>query len=158
MADGVLGCGLHLAEGLAAAFRYEDRVIAEAARATRRKDEVAMHLAAEDFDVAVGPGERQCRDERGAPIGMAGKRDLDPPHRRGEIPVRPRPARRIDAGCAAERGHRQSRIVGERRQAAATGGGQRLEPRVVLEGGAGLIGFGQAERGGTRRRDAVSQM
>src|SRR5258707_1220529 len=71
VADRVFRVGVHLAESLRPALRQEHRIVAETTPATRRPDQHAVRLAAEDLDMAVGPGERQGSDEEGAAVGIA---------------------------------------------------------------------------------------
>ena len=52
----------------------------------------------------------------GAAVGIGAELALDPLHGHGEILLRPRPARRIDARRAAQRIDHQAGIVGQRRQ------------------------------------------
>src|SRR4051812_39021871 len=96
VADAVLLVRLDLAEGEGPALGDEHRVVAEAAVAARRPDQVPVDLAAEGLGVSVGPGERERRDEMGAPVRLALQLRLDAGHRDREILGRPRPARRID--------------------------------------------------------------
>ena len=63
--------GVDLAESCDTAFRHENRVIAKAAFAARRPDELARDLAAEELEIAIGPSECQNRDELGTPVPVA---------------------------------------------------------------------------------------
>src|SRR6516164_149183 len=101
VADLVLAIGLDLAKGLRATFWHEDRVVAKAALAARRPDEPARSLAAEQLEIAVGPGERQHRDKGGAPVAVA-EFALHPRHGGTEILGRARPAGRVHARRAVE--------------------------------------------------------
>src|SRR3546814_3073090 len=65
MAHRMLFVGVDLAEGLASAQRLEHRIIAETLGPARRPDDDAVHPAFEAFDMAIGPGKRQCADEMG---------------------------------------------------------------------------------------------
>lgn len=80
---------------------------------------------------------------------------MDAAHGEAEILARSCPAGGIDAGGAAERLHLQAGIVGERGQARALGGRECLEARVALEGGLGLLRFGEAEVTGRDGIEAV---
>src|SRR5579862_5335601 len=103
VADAVLQFGVHFAEGFVVAIRHEHRVVAEAARPARRPDETSMRLAAKGGFLAIRPGEREDRDEMGAPVLLSAEFRLHPRHRGAEILPRPGPARRIDARRAAKR-------------------------------------------------------
>src|SRR5579883_616633 len=94
MTDGMLCRRFHLAEGFMAAGGHEYRVVAEAARAARRPDQMALHLAAKGLDMAIRPGKRKRRDEGGAPIILALELLLDARHGAAEIALGPGPARR----------------------------------------------------------------
>src|SRR5262249_30286290 len=76
-------------------------------------------------------------------------------HRHAEIAAGSGPARRIDAGRAAERGDDQSGIVGESRQLRDRRCGMDLERRVRLEGRAGFLGFGETKLGSADNIAAV---
>src|SRR6516162_1165635 len=91
VADDVFASGLDLAKGFRATFRHKDRVVAKAALAARWPDETARSLAAEEFETAVGPGERQHRDKGGAAIAVA-ELALHARHRRTKILGRAGPA------------------------------------------------------------------
>jgi hypothetical protein len=145
VAHGVFLRRVHLAERCAFALGHEHRIVAETLGAARRPDQAAAHLAAKSRDMPVGPGERQHRDEAGAPVAGAGKAFLHQRHGLGKIALRPGPARGIDAGRAVERRHDEAGIIGERRQPAGCRRGQRLELGICLEGGPGLFGFGQGK-------------
>ena len=64
---------------------------------------------------------------------------------------------RIDAGCAVERIDHEAGIVGERRQLCRLRRGDRLDPRVGLEGLAGFFGLAKPEFAGGDRFDAVGR-
>ena len=147
-------CGLLLARwssrrrcGRSRRARTSDRSRSRCRRAAARP--VALDLAAEGVAGAVGPGEAEHGDEAGrarvSGVVRAGRLEavLDALHGGGEILVRPGPARRIDAGIAAQRIDAEAGIVGERRQAGGDGRGDRLERGVVLEGRAGLLRLGR---------------
>ena len=109
----VLLVGGHLAEGARMAVRQEDRIVAEAGAAARRPDQRAVDAAFELFEMAVGPGEAERRDEmrlalRGLGRAALLQQALDPRHRGGEILARPGPARRMNAGLR-RRAHRRTR-------------------------------------------------
>ena len=56
---------VHFTERLGIAVGHEDRVIAEAAFATRGPDERSLNTPFEQGIAAVGPDKRQCADEMG---------------------------------------------------------------------------------------------
>ena len=131
----------------------EHRVVAETLIATGRPGQAAVDLAAKHLGAAVGPGEGEDGDEMGGGVLVA-ERLPHPFHREVEIPLRPGPARRIDAGVAAQRRHDEPRIVAERDEAARVRAGLGLQRGIGLERVAGLVGLGEAELGGAHRRDA----
>src|SRR5688572_10669289 len=59
----VLLLARHLAEGAGLAVRQEQWIVAEAEQAARRPDHGAVDGRLELLDVAVGPGDAQCRHE-----------------------------------------------------------------------------------------------
>ncbi len=75
-------------------------------------------------------------------------------HREGEILVRPRPARRIDAGRPAECRDAKAAVVGERGEVRGLRRGKRLQFRVRAEGLAGFLRLVEAEIAGRHRLDA----
>src|SRR3981189_87301 len=115
VADVVLILGSHFAERHRVSIRHEYGVVAEAALAARRPRQRPMALAAKRRALAPmliwRPGERQHRDEMGLP-GLVAQFAMHPLHCDAEILGLPGPARRIDAGRAAERRHHQAGIVG----------------------------------------------
>src|SRR3546814_592758 len=105
-----------LAEGLASAQRLEHRIIAETLGPARRPDDDAVHPAFEAFDMAIGPGKRQCADEMGVVARFrpgALHRFMDKPHGKAEVLALARPARRKDAGIAAKRLDEQAAVIGK---------------------------------------------
>src|SRR5699024_7238314 len=65
---------------------------------------------------------------------------------------------RVQSGGAADRGHAQARVVGQRRQAGRAGGVARLEKGVLDEGGAGFLGVVHAQLAlGDERQAAVGK-
>src|SRR3546814_18041032 len=109
--------GCDLAEGLASAQRLEHRIIAETLGPARRPDDDAVHPAFEAFDMAIGPGKRQCADEMGVVARFrpgALHRFMDKPHGKAEGLALARPARRTDAGIAAKRLDAQAAVIGKR--------------------------------------------
>src|SRR3954471_19723325 len=68
VAHGVFLVRLHFAEGKALAIRDEDRIIAEALAAARRKHQPSMHLAFKNLAFAMRHGERKRADEFGGEI------------------------------------------------------------------------------------------
>ena len=146
VADGVLLGVRHLRRGARVAFRLEAGIVAVAAAAARRPDDAAVERAVHQLDMLVGPGQRQHAMEGGGArrVGVRHlarrKLVLDAAHADHGVPRRAFPVGGVEAGLAVERLYAQAGIVGQRRQAAGTGGGQRLQRRVVLEGLAGLLG------------------
>src|SRR5262249_34777584 len=104
----VLFFGAHLAEGAVAAVGEKNRIVAKATAAARRPDDGAVDAARERLRHAVRPCEAERRHEGRAP-SVQRRRSLclelllDDPHRLAEILLFAGPARRIDAGLAAER-------------------------------------------------------
>ena len=76
-------------------------------------------------------------------------------HGAAKILVRTGPARRINAGFAVERVHRQSEIVGEGRQPRRRRGGHRLDARIVAKVVPVSSGSAQPKLAGRYRVDAV---
>src|SRR3546814_19777095 len=98
--------GCDLAEGLASAQRLEHRIIAKALGPARRPDDDAVHPAFEAFDMAIGPGQRQCADEMGVVARFrpgAPHRFVDKPPGVAEVLALPRPAPRKHARTAPNR-------------------------------------------------------
>ena len=82
---------------------------------------------------------------------------LDFVHGEAEILVRSGPARRMNAGLAAERIDHQTGIVGEGGAAGRLRRGHRLDARIVGEGLAGFLRLGETELAGRLRGDAVGR-
>src|SRR4051812_46129064 len=80
---------------------------------------------------------------------------LDPRHCRGEILGFPRPARRIDAGCAVERVDHEAGIIGEGRKLRGLRRGDRLDRGVGAKARSGLLGFVEAKLAGRYRFDTM---
>ena len=78
MADGVLGLGVHFAEGQGAAGGQENRVIAEAVASPGRPDNLAANETREGLAVAIGPRQRQDADEAGATVGIVAQGGMVP--------------------------------------------------------------------------------
>ena len=128
----------------------EDRVVAEAMRAARRKGESPVHAALDGLAVTVRPAERKRADEIGRRadglLPACRKLRLDAVHRHAKVLPRPRPAGGIDAGRAVERGHHEAGIVGKCRLAARLRRRAGLEHRVRDEGVPGLLRLREAQR------------
>ena len=108
----------HLAEGPGMAVRQEHRIVAEARGSTRRPHQRALDGSLEFLEVPVGPGDAERRHELRLPqrraIGaVVAQHRFDRFHGAREVLVVAGPARRVDAGRAAERIDRQPGIVGE---------------------------------------------
>ena len=152
----------HLAEGERKAVGQEHRVVAEPLGAAWRPHQRAVDLGLEFLEMPVRPRDAQRRDEmrlalvRRRRAALAQQR-IDARHRGGEILRRSGPARRMDAGLAAEGIDREARVVREGGQARALRGGLRLDARIGAEGRAGLVRLGQAELAGRDRQDAVER-
>src|ERR1700674_3757224 len=95
----------HLAEPARKTVWNEDRIIAEAIGAARRKHEPPIDPTLEIFNEIIGPGESEGADEMRAPRLRRVRREqfpLDSRHRPGEILGSARPARGINARRAAQ--------------------------------------------------------
>src|SRR6516164_10989553 len=138
--------GVDLAESRDTAFRHEDRIIAKAALAARRPDELARDLAAEELEIAIGPSECQHRDEPGTPIPVA-ELAVHALQGNAEILGGTRPAGGVDARSAPKLTDDEAGIIGDRRQPARGDGGLCLQRGVRSEAVAGFFGFRNAERG-----------
>src|SRR5207245_2661756 len=108
----------HLAEGAGMAGGQKHRIVAETLLAARRPDERAVDGALEFLDVFVGPGEAERADEMRRALAARTRAALaqlvfHDLHGPPKVFLRARPARRIDAGIAAERIDRQPGIVGK---------------------------------------------
>src|SRR5262249_26386067 len=155
----VLLVGTHLAEGARVAIGQEHRVVAKTFRAARRPYERPVDAGLEFLQVPVRPRDAQRRDEMRAPLvrrirAAARQLLLDLTHRAGKVLVRPGPARRMNAGRAAEGVDRKPGIVGEGGQAGRASGGFRLDARVLAKARSGLFRLSQAERARRHRLDA----
>src|SRR5690606_27163799 len=100
--------GLHLAEGLRAALGQEHGIVAEAARAPGRPHQRAVDAAFMDRASPVRHGEAERAGEMRLTLfrgrrAAGGELLLDIAHGEREVARGTGPARRIDAGLAAER-------------------------------------------------------
>jgi hypothetical protein len=85
MRDRVLLRRHHLTEGQRAAAGQKHGVVAEAVIAARRPNQRAAHPPLETLAMAIGPGQRQRRDEFGRTVGRVAKVVVEPPHPPREI-------------------------------------------------------------------------
>ena len=88
----------HLAKGPLMSIRQERRIITETGGAARRLYQSSIGAGLDLFEMAIGPGDAQRRDEVGLSFGrLVGaalfEQPLDPAHRGIEILGRPGPAR-----------------------------------------------------------------
>src|SRR6185312_7731506 len=103
----VLFLGAHFAEGALESIRLEQRVVAEAPVAARRRHDDAVDAALEFFQMSVGPGKTERSDEMRTPqlrrrCGALDQQCLNPVHSSGEILVRTGPPRGKNAPVAIE--------------------------------------------------------
>ena len=157
----MLGVGVDLAEAVVHAVRDEHRVVAEALVAARGPHQLAVNLALEAFDRAVGPGQRQRAHEMRVAAGVGARGlDLGPDlfHPAPEVAVAELvfgPARGEDAGLAVECVDAEPAVVGERGEAAEVRRLARFELGIVDEGDASFFGFGQVKLCRPDARDPV---
>ena len=97
--------------------------------------------------MAIGPGHAQRADEMGG-AALRAQFVVHTGHGDREILGRPGPARRVDAGRAAQAIHTQPAVVGNCRQAAQCGRRERLQPGVADEGRFRLVRFRQTQFAG----------
>ena len=150
--------GAHLPEGALKAVGLEQRIVAEALLAARRPHRDAVDAALEFFHVAVRPGETERGDEMAAPLfgrfrAALDQQRLDFVHGETEILVGSGPARRMNAGLAAERIDHQAAVVGKGGAAGRFRRGHRLDARIFGEGLAGFRRLGEPEFAGRLRFD-----
>ena len=98
----------------------KQRIVTEAFLAPRRPYHDAIDAGLEFFRVTVGPGKTECGNKVcAALLGHFGaalvQQVVDAGHCGGEIFLRPGPARRMNAGLAAERFDHQPGVVGKGR-------------------------------------------
>jgi len=147
MADSVFVTGLQLAKCLLHAVGKEDRVIAETIFTAWRKHELAPYLAFKHDRPASRPRQRERTNKFGGAVVRAGclQRLFHPRHRDREVPVRSRPASRINARRAIERGNNEAGIVGEGRKTGRIGSRARLEHRISRKARLCFFRFGKTE-------------
>src|SRR5690606_34782208 len=144
MAEPRLLLRLELRGGLPALREKKDRVVAESARTARPERDLPLPLAHHGMGSTVREGQAEGADEaRRAPRGgdvleLAQKLEvvLFVPTRVG---LGARITRAAHAGGAAQGVHADPRVVGDRRHVEGPRPGQRLLPRVLLEGLAVLL-------------------
>ena len=95
----VLLVARHLAEGARVTVGQEHRIVAEAGGAARRPHQRAVDARLDLFEMAVGPGDAQRRDEMRLALVGRGRaallqQPLDPRHRGSEILGLARPSAR----------------------------------------------------------------
>ncbi len=105
--------------------------------------------------MTVRPGQAERGNEPGTAILCRGHVAIHPRHGGGEILARPRPARRVHPGRAAQCRDTEPGIIGQCRQAARPRRRQRLDARIADEIGRVLHRFRQAQRTGRYHRDAM---
>src|SRR5258707_6091801 len=112
----------HLAERDMIAIRKKNRIVTKSLVAARRPNQRAVDSALKLLDVAVRPGDAQCRHEvRGAGLWRYGTAIaqllVDLLHSRPKVLVRACPSGRMDAGRTAQRIDRKAGIIRKGRQA-----------------------------------------
>ena len=114
------------------AARDEDRVVAEAARAARRLEDPPRAFAPRGRDGALRRRERDHAHEAGVArrAGRGGERGQQRAQPAPVVESGPAEARRAGAGRAAEPGHLEPRVVGQRETAGGARDRERLGRRV----------------------------
>src|SRR5436305_2368202 len=139
MADLGLLLGAQLRKRLAKRLVEKNRVIAEAAGATRRVENQAAHFIFEDLFARRPDQRRSTNETRGAATsGNLFQLVEQFPYALGVRRLRPCVARRSDTGPPAEHRDFEARIVGNRRQARPSVIMPRLEQGILRKGRGGF--------------------